>query len=191
MTLWITIGVLGLLLVGVVLVYNRLVRAKVRVRQAWAQVAVQLQRRHDLVPNLVASVRGYAGHERDILDEVTRLRAEALSESDPAQRPGAESAFGQALGRLLVLTENYPQLQADENFRHLQEQLRDTEDRLAFARGFANDRVASYRKLTGQFPTNLLASVFGFHHEEMFALDDPLAAAVPGVDLTGVEPADA
>ncbi len=185
MVVEVTVAIVAIVLALVMMAYNQMVRAKVRVRQAWAQVAVQLQRRHDLVPNLVATVKGYAGHEREILDEVTRLRGEALSQTDPAKRPGAEDAFGDALGRLLMLTENYPDLRADEGFRQLQDDLRDTEDRIQFARGFANDRVANYRKLTQTFPTSLLANLFGFGPEEMFALDDPRAAAVPGIEFSG------
>ncbi len=179
----IVVALAVIVLVAVVWGYNRLVRAKVRVRQGWAQVAVQLQRRHDLVPRLVEVVRGYAAHEAGVLDEVVARRTAALSEHDPARRPAAEEAFGQSLQRLLVLTESYPNLRADERFAHLSDELRDTEDRLAFARDFASHRVATYRGLTQTFPGNLLAAAFGFPREELFALDDPRAAAVPGIDL--------
>ncbi|MEX0952206.1 MAG: LemA family protein [Nitriliruptoraceae bacterium] len=172
-------------LVVVAWAYNRLIRAKVRVRQGWAQVAVQLQRRHDLVPRLVEVVRGYAAHEAGVLDDVVARRTAALSEHDASRRPAAEEAFGDALRRLIVITESYPDLRADERFAHLSDELRDTEDRLAFARDFASHRVATYRKLTETFPGNLLARAFGFPREQLFALDDPRAAAVPGIDLRG------
>jgi LemA protein len=179
-----TAGIVLVALVLVVLVaaYNLLVRTRIRVRQAWAQVAVQLQRRHDLIPNLVAVVRGYAGHERAVFEEVTARRAEALAAHAP-DRPAAEDALSAALGRLLVLAEGYPQLQADGTFQQLQAQLRETEDRISFARDFANSRVATYRKRTQTFPLNLVAGLFRFGPEELFALDDSRAAAAPEVDL--------
>jgi len=172
----------NVVLIAAVIMYNRLIRAKVRVRQAWAHVAVQLQRRHDLIPNLVGAVQGYAAHERQVLDDVTRTRATALQASS-AERADAEDAFEASLGRLLLLAENYPDLKADANFRALQQQLTETDDRIAFARDFASSRVAHYRKLTTTWPGNLLAGLFRFPREEMFALDDPRAAAAPDTKI--------
>lgn len=163
---------------AVVLLYNRLTRAKIRVRQTWAQVAVQLQRRHDLIPNVVASVTAYAAHERDVLEGVTAARTAAL-QAPAAERAEAEDSVETAVGRLLLLAEHYPDLKADKNFQALTQQLRDTEDRIAFARDFASSRVARYRKLTTTLPGNLIAGLFRFPREEMFALDDPRAAAAP------------
>ncbi len=162
-----------------------MVRAKVRVRQAWAQVAVQLQRRHDLIPQLVAVVRGYMGHEQQLLAEVTKLRTAAL-QAPASERAEAEEAFGAALARLIILAEDYPVLRADKSFQRLHEQLAETEDRISFARAFANSRVAAYRQLTTTFPTNLLAGLFRFSREEMFALDDARASAAPEIDLASV-----
>lgn len=174
--------VLSLLFLAVVLLYNRLVRAKIRVRQAWAQVAVQLQRRHDLIPNLVDAVKAYASHEREVFEAVTSARATAL-QAPAAERATAEDGFEQALGRLLMLSEQYPDLKADASFQALTTQLRETEDRIAFARDFANDRVARYRELTTTFPGSLVAGAFRFPREEMFALDDPRAAAAPDTKI--------
>lgn len=179
------LSVVGVLLVALIALYNRLIRAKVKVRQAWAQVDAQLQRRHDLVPNLVAAVQGYAGHERAVLDEVVRARSVALSIGDPVTREGAEDALGAALGRLLMVAESYPQLRADERFAHLATELRGTEDRIAFARGFANDRVARYRELIDTLPGKLIAGPFGFPREQLFALEHERARAAPIVDLGG------
>ena len=182
--IWLMGGMVLLLLAAIVL-YNRLIRAKVKVRQAWAQVDAQLQRRHDLVPNLVAAVGAYATHERDVLDRVTRARTDALAVSHPVARQEAEEQLGAALGSLLALSERYPGLKADQNFRHLQTELSATEDRLAFARDFANDRVAHYRKLTDTVPGLILARLFGFPREAMFALDHERARRAPDVHLGG------
>ncbi|TVR32277.1 MAG: LemA family protein [Nitriliruptor sp.] len=182
--IWLAGGVVLLLLAAIVL-YNRLVRAKVKVRQAWAQVDAQLQRRHDLVPNLVATVGAYAAHERDVFERVTRTRSAALAVTDPVARQAAEDRFGAALGGLLALSERYPDLKADGNFRHLQAELSATEDRLAFARDFATDRVARYRKLTDTVPGLLIARPFGFPREAMFATDDERARHSSDVRLGG------
>lgn len=169
----------------VALLFNRLVRAKVKVRQAWAQVAVQQQRRHDLVPNVVAAARGSAAHERRLLDEVTEVRRRALTTEGHLERDVAEQELSAHLGRLLAVTEAYPDLQADGSFQQLQHELRETEDRLAFARGFANDRVARYRNLTDTFPSSVIAGLFRFPREEMFTTASERARLAPDVHLGG------
>jgi LemA protein len=167
----------------VVVLYNRLVRARVRVDEAWAQVDTDLQRRHDLIPNLVATVGAYAGHERAALTAVTEARSAALTRRDPAAREAAEDELGAAIGRLLAISEAYPDLKADANFRELQAELVATEQRLAFARDFANHRVARYHELLGTFPSVLVASAFGFERRRLFAVDRPEDRDVPDVDL--------
>ena len=181
----VVLAVIGVVLLTVIVLYNRLIRARVKVRQAWAQVDAQLQRRHDLIPNLVATVQGYAGHERAALDAVIAARAQALSIADPVAREAAEDALGASLSRLLAVSEAYPDLKADQRFAHLSEELRGTEDRIAFARGFANDRVARYRTLTDTLPGSLIAGPFGFPREDLFALEHERARRVPTVDLGG------
>jgi len=182
--IWLAGGT-ALLLLAAIVVYNRLIRAKVKVRQAWAQVDAQLQRRHDLVPNLVATVGAYAAHERDTFDRVAEARSAALAVTDPVARQDAEDQLGAALGSLLALSERYPDLEADQNFRHLQTELSATEDRLAFARDFANDRVARYRKLTDTVPGLLIARPFGFPRAAMFATDHERVHRRPDVRLGG------
>lgn len=177
------VGLLLVLVIAVVLLYNHLVRAKVRVRQAWAQVAVQQQRRHDLVPNVVAATRGSAAHERGVLQAITDTRSRALQATSHLDRDLAEQQLSALLGQLLVLTEAQPELQADGSFRKLQQELRDTEDRLAFARGFANDRVARYRTLTDTFPTVVVARLFRFPRADMFARESERVARAPDVQL--------
>ncbi len=161
------------------MLHNHLVRLAVRCDQSWAQVEAQLQRRHDLVPNLVATVSAYAGHERAVLDDVADARARAIASRAPAERASAEDALGDALGRLVLLGEDHPELRADARFRHLQDELTASEDRIAFARGFANDRVARYRAATTTFPGVLVARALRFE-------DRPMFDAAPG---TGTAPA--
>lgn len=182
---WAVSSIVVLTLLALVLLYNRLIRAKVRVRQAWAQVAVQQQRRHDLVPALVEVARGHLEHERALLTEITETRARALTAGDPLDRDQHEEALTELLGRLLVLTEQQPSLQTDATFQQLQEELVGTEDRLAFARGFANDRVSRYRTATDTFPGILLARPFGFPREDLFARESERAARAPDVALGG------
>lgn len=163
--------IVGLLVVAVVLLYNRLVRLRVRADHAWAQVDAQLQRRHDLVPALVATVSGYAVHERDTIEAVTAARVAALQVTDPRRRADVEDEFSRAIGQLIAVSESYPQLQADGNFRALSSELSDTEDRIAFSRDFANDRVARYREAIRSFPGLLVARPFGFEDRPMFDAD--------------------
>jgi LemA protein len=179
---WVLVALAAVLLIAIIALYNRLVRARIRCDQAWAQVDTQLQRRHDLVPNLVATVAGYAGHERALLEAVTRARANALAVREPTARADAEDEFGLELGRLLLMAERYPELQADENFQALQAELVATEDRIAFARGFANDRVRRYREAITTIPGVLIARPFGFEDRPMFD-SDPFASTAPTVGL--------
>ncbi len=184
-----TVGVVVAVVVATVVLYNRLVRARVRVDEAWAQVDTDLQRRHDLIPSLVATVGAYADHEQAALTAVTASRAAALSRTDPAGREAAEDELGAAIGRLLAVSEAYPRLQADTGFRDLQAELADTESRLSFARDFATHRVATYHELLETFPSVLVAGAFGFERRRMFATDGHEARRTPGVELgTGVRP---
>ena len=168
----VVLAVIGVLLLAVIVLYNRLVRARIKVRQAWAQVDAQLQRRHDLIPNLVATVQGYAGHERAALDEVIAARATALSIADPVSREAAEDALGASLSRLLAVSEAYPDLKANQSFLQLQEELTGTEGRIAYARQFYNDTVYKYNTKIQSFPAVILANMFRFSEREYFEADD-------------------
>ncbi|MEV7331180.1 LemA family protein [Micromonospora sp. NPDC093244] len=163
------------LLVGVwlVRVYNKLVRMRNQVEASWSQIDVQLKRRHDLIPNLVETVKGYASHERDTLAAVLAARGEAITHTggDPG-RADAENALGQALGRLVALAEAYPQLRASENFAAMQSELATTEDKIAYARQFLTYAVQQYNTAIQSFPTNLVAGPLGFHRRELFTSDD-------------------
>jgi LemA protein len=168
-----------LLLVGLVLVvvavlivlYNRFVTLRNRVDNAWAQVDVQLRRRYDLIPNLVETVKGYAAHERETFEAVTEARTRAQAAQGPAEQGAAEGLLGQALGRLFAVAEDYPELQADENFRQLQDELAQTENRIAVSRQVYNDTVLTYNNAIQTVPGVFIAGPFGFAKREFFELE--------------------
>ena len=160
-----------------VLLYNRLIRLRNKVEEAWAQIDVQLQRRHDLIPNLVNTVKGYAEHEKSVFEEVTAARAADVSAQGAAAAGQAEDALGAALGRLFAVAENYPQLKADANFRQLQEELSDTEDKVAFARQYYNDNVREWNTRISSVPDMLVARMMGAQKAEYFELEDGAGAA--------------
>ena len=168
---WIVIGIVAALVVALVLLYNRLVTLRNRVENAWAQVDVQLRRRYDLIPNLVETVKGYAAHERETFEAVTNARARAQSATGPAEQSAAEGILGQALGRLLAVAEAYPDLQADENFRQLQDELAETENRIAVSRQVYNDTVLTYNTAIQTVPGLLVAGPFGFAKKDFFELE--------------------
>jgi LemA protein len=177
-SLWIaTVGVV--LLAWAVFVYNRLVRLRNQARTAWADIDVQLTRRHDLVPQLVAAVQGYAGHERAVLEAVTELRARALAEKSPARLGDVESALEQATGRLLALQEAYPDLKASDNFLALQRDLVDVEDHLQYARRFYNGAVRDYNDAVQRVPDLAIARAFAFGPGEFYQAESEQRAAVP------------
>jgi LemA protein len=178
-----------LVLVGLFLAatYNRLVTLRQRVREAWSDIDVQLKRRHDLIPNLVETVKGYAAHERGTFEAVTNARAAAVSAGatgTPEQRAQAENMLTGAIRSLFAVAENYPQLQAVQEFKDLSENLRDTEDKIQFARRFYNGNVRDYNTALMTFPTNTLASMFGFAPEQYFEVEDAAERAVPQVKFT-------
>ena len=180
----VVIVVVVLLLLWAVLLYNGLVQKRNRVDNAWAQVEVQLKRRHDLVPNLVETVKGYAAHERGTFDSVTQARAAATSAQGPAQAGAAEGILGQALGRLFAVAEAYPDLKANQNFLDLQGQLRDTEDKIAISRQVYNDTVLTFNNAIQVFPALLLAGALGFSKREFFEIDDAAERDAPQVSFT-------
>jgi LemA protein len=167
-----------------VLIYNGLVGQRNRVQNAWAQIDVQLKRRHDLVPNLVNSVKGIMTHEREILERVTQARASAISAgSTVAARANAENELTGAMRSLFAVAESYPAIQSNQNMLALQEELSSTENRIAFARQFYNDSVMAYNTAQQQFPAVLFAAGLGFRPADAFALDDPAERAVPTVSF--------
>lgn len=175
MALWIALGVVALLVLLLIGLYNGLVTARNRVENAWSQIDVQLKRRHDLIPNLVEVCKGYMKYEQSVLEGVTKARQQAVqivggSVQDRAQ---AESVLTGALRQLFAVAENYPELKANQNMLALQEELTATENRIAFARQHYNDSVMSYNTQIQQFPANLFAASFGFQPKVFFELTDP------------------
>lgn len=177
------VAVLALLILWVIWTYNRLIALKNQVANGWKQIDVQLTRRHALIPNLVAAVRGYMEFERDTLERVTAARARATSASTVHDSIAAEADLTRALRQLLAVVENYPQLRANENVLHLQEELTTTENQLGFARQHYNDVAMRFNTQQELFPSNLVAGAFGFQPAELFTAEDT-ERAVPGVDLS-------
>ena len=172
-----------LVLLGLVLLYNRLVRLRNRVDNAWAQIEVQLKRRWDLIPNLVETVKGYAAHERETFEAVTQARAAAQQARTPGEAAQAEGILGAALGRLFAVAEAYPELQADENFRQLQTELAETENRVAVSRQVYNDSVLTYHNAIQTFPGVVVAGPFGFNMREFFEVEEAAQREAPVVDF--------
>lgn len=183
MTWLIVLAVAVLLAVVMIAMYNRLVRARVRVDEAWAHIDTQLQRRHDLIPNLVETVKGYAAHERETFEEVTAARARALQVAQPGELAETENQLTQALGRLLAISENYPQLRADANFRQLQAELARTEDLMAGARGHYNTSVRNYDEMRKVFPMSAMAGMFDFEDRDYFEVDAVEVRQAPDVSF--------
>ena len=182
--LWIALGVVAILLVLVVVGYNRLVRLRNEVATGWANIDVQLERRGDLIPNLVETVKGYAAHERGVFDEVARARAAAAGPaSGPAEQAAQENQLTQALGRLFAVAEANPVLRASENFQQLQAELTNTEDRIAAGRRFYNANVRELNTKVESFPSNVVAGMFHFERAEYFEVEEPSVRAAPEVSF--------
>jgi LemA protein len=179
--LLVVLGVIAVVLLWFVAIYNGLIRLRNEVKNAWAQIDVQLKRRHDLIPNLVETVKGYAGHERGTLDAVVQARARAVGAQTMPERVQAEGELSQALGRLMVLAEAYPDLKANQNFLALQEELTSTENKIGFARQYYNDSVMSYNTRIQSFPPNIVAGLFGFQESPFFEVEEKAERAVPQV----------
>jgi len=185
--IWIVLAVIVVIGLFLVATYNRLVTLRQRVREAWSDIDVQLKRRYDLIPNLVETVKGYAAHEKTVFENVTQARANAVAAGatgTPEQRAAAENVLTGALRSVFAVAENYPQLQASQNFRELQASLSDTEDKIAFARRFYNGNVRDYNTALQTFPTSVLAGIFGFTAEQYFELADATEREVPKVSFS-------
>lgn len=167
--MWIIIvAIVVLILLYVIGTYNSLVSLRNKVKDQWSQIEVLLKRRADLIPNIVETVKGYAGHEKDTLEAVINARNKAVSATTPKEEMEASGELTGAISRLFALTEAYPDLKANENFMDLQSNLKDTEDKISFSRQFYNDTVLKYRNKLEKFPSNIVASIFGFKAAEFF-----------------------
>lgn len=184
MGLLIFLGILVLIIFWIVGIYNGLIKLRNQVQNAWSQIDVQLKRRHDLIPNLIETAKGYMKHERETLENITNARSRAMGAGNIPDKIKAEGALNEAMGNFFVVVENYPDLKANENFLALQEELTATENRIAFARQGYNDQVLFYNNKIQMFPSNVIATMFNFKAEEFFELEDVKEKEVPKVDFS-------
>src|SRR3954452_8184026 len=171
--IWVVLGIIVVLALVLIVAYNGMVKARNKVDESWSGIDVQLKRRHDLIPNLVETVKGYATHEKEVFENVSAARSAAISAQGPAAQAQAETALTGALGRLFGVAEPYPQLRAVESFTQLQQELANTEDQIAASRRIYNGNVQAYNTKIQVFPNSLLAGQFGFTRREFFEIEDP------------------
>lgn len=178
---WIPLAIIGVIVLWAISAYNGLVNARNQVKNGWAQIDVQLKRRFDLIPNLVETVKGYAKHEQETLEKVIQARNAAMGASSVEELAAREGELRQTLRSLFALSENYPDLKANQNFLKLQDELSGTENKISFARQFYNDVVYRYNTRIQTFPTNIIAGMFHFTQEPLFEVDDPAEREAPQV----------
>ncbi|MEJ1967333.1 MAG: LemA family protein [Rhizomicrobium sp.] len=184
MILYIVIGVVVLIVLWAVMTYNGLVSRRAMVAEGWSGIDAQLKRRADLIPNLVETVKGYATHERTTFDELARLRSQSGVSQDPAARAQAETAISAAIGRIMAVAENYPELKASANFQSLQKDLADLEDQIQLARRYYNGAVRNFNVSVQQFPSNLVANIGGFTAAPFFQLENAADRNAPKVSFS-------
>ena len=177
------IGIIVVLVLAIILIYNSLVQARQKVKNAWSQIDVQLQIRFDLIPNLVESVKGYMKHENEVLTKVTELRSSWSNANSVGEKANLDNKLSETLKSIMAIAENYPDLKANQNFSELQEELRNTENKISFSRQFYNDSVTMYNTKLEVIPSNIVASMFNFKPEELFEVDDPEAKKAVKVDF--------
>ncbi|MBL7133002.1 MAG: LemA family protein [Phycisphaerae bacterium] len=177
------VAILVITALALVAIYNSLVSKRVRCREAWSQIDVQLKRRYDLIPNLIETVKGYAAHERETLQRVVEARNQALAAEGVKKQAEAENFLTGALRQLFALSESYPDLKANQNFAQLQEELTSTENKIAFARQHYNDSSAIYNTARQKFPNSIVAGMFNFEEQDFFELEEPEAREVPKVEF--------
>ncbi len=170
--IWAILGVAIAIALFIIGVYNSLVSLKVKIQEAWSQIDVQLKRRTDLIPNLLETVKGYAAHEKDVFENVTKARSALMSAQNPKEAGEADQMLGSALKSLFAVAENYPELKAQEGFMNLQKELSDTEDKVAYSRQFYNSVVRQYNEKIVVFPNNIIAGSFGFKPQEFFEVEE-------------------
>jgi LemA protein len=183
MWLYIVLAIIAAVLLWFAATYNRLISAKNATDNSWADIDVQLKRRYDLIPNLVETVKGYAGHEKSIFEEVAKARSLAMNAKTPAEHAAAENALSATLKTLFAVAENYPDLKASQNFMQLQSDLRDAEDKIQASRRFYNANVRDWNTLVQQFPTNLIAGPMKFNAREFFEIADNAQREAPKVQF--------
>jgi LemA protein len=182
--LLVLLGIIVLVVVWLVGMYNSLVGLRNQVKNAWAQIDVQLKRRHDLIPNLVETAKGYMQHERGTLESVTNARSKAMGADSVGDKAKAEGELSGAISRFMLVVENYPDLKANQNFLALQEELTSTENKIAFSRQAYNDQVLFYNNKIQMFPSSIIAGMFNFQQSDFFELEDKGDREAPKVDFT-------
>lgn len=183
-TLAVLFGLFVLLALVLIGIYNGLVRLRNQVDNAWSQIDVQLKRRHDLIPNLVETAKGYMKHERGTFEAITEARSKAMGAKTVSEASQAEGHLGEALSKFMLVVENYPDLKANQNFLAVQEELASTENRIAFARQNYNDQVLSFNNKTQMFPSNIVAGMFGFTKRDFFEIENAAEREVPKVSFS-------
>lgn len=183
MSLIVVLGIIAAVVFFVISMYNSLIQLRNQVKNAWAQIDVQLKRRHDLIPNLLETVKGYMNHERETLQNITNARANAMSAVSVTDKAKAEGQLTDAMTKFNIAVENYPDLKANQNFLALQEELSSTENKISFSRQNYNDQVLHYNNKIEMFPSNILANMFNFAKEAFFEVEDKSERAVPKVSF--------
>lgn len=180
---WIILGIVVIIAIILIVIYNSLVTLRQRVNNAWAQIEVQLQRRFDLIPNLVETVKGYMTHEQDTLTKVTNLRTSWSNATTVEEKANLGNELSNTLKTIMAVAENYPNLKADQSFNQLQNEISETEDKVAYSRQFYNDTVTMYNTKLETFPSNLVAGMFGFKPSTLFNVDNDEARKAVKVDF--------
>lgn len=180
---YVILAIVIVLILAIIAIYNGLVTLRQRVKNSWSQIDVQLQRRFDLIPNLVESVKGYMKHESDVLEKVTALRTSWANATTVAEKSNLDNQLSGALKTIMAVSENYPDLKANQSFTELQEELRATENKISASRQFYNDSVTRYNTKREVFPSNIIANMFGFKAEDMFKVDSEEARKNVKVDF--------
>jgi LemA protein len=177
-------AILVLLIIFVIGIYNALIRLRNQVDNAWSQIDVQLKRRHDLIPNLVETAKGYMKHERETFEAITKARSQAMGAQTVSEASKAEGALGEALSKFMLVVENYPELKANQNFLAVQEELTGTENKISFARQSYNDQVLFFNNKIQMFPSNIIANMFSFTKRDFFEIEVEAEREVPKVSFT-------
>ena len=180
---WIILAIVIIIVIAVIGMYNSLVQAKIKVDNAWSQIDVQLQRRFDLIPNFVETVKGYATHESETFNKIAELRTAWAGTQSVAEKANLDNQLSDALKTIMAVSENYPDLKANQNFSELSEELRNTENKISFARQFYNDTVTMYNTKLEVFPSNIIAGMFNFKSRELFTADNDEARKNVKVDF--------
>lgn len=183
MTIWIILGIVVVLIIAVIRMYNSLVQSKIKVDNAWSQIDVQLQRRFDLIPNFVETVKGYMTHEKETFEKIASLRTSWANANSVSEKAELDNQLSTTLKTIMAVSENYPELKANQNFSELSEELRNTENKISFSRQFYNDTVTMYNTKLQVFPSNIIAGMFNFKARDLFKAESDEARRNVKVDF--------